>query len=389
MKNFLLIVGTLSTFILLGACDLEPGEDDVLSSGSEIDWPGTSGNDYVFQIKNETSVDLIGFKGSLSKDRIIGGFKPNETVKVKKNPAVFGTTAGDFALVFITKDQYTNAGSSLDTQVPYTRVWAFYSPNQDAPDNSIIRISSKLGGDCKLVVQNSSNRNVELRLNGVNGEVLGYAPANSNYTNIYVVAGPLVIYPVFKKYNPTNDQIMTIYPVGDNGPWSDSISLGLQPNGSDKTKEYNAATITGTTNFSVGSAYLIVTNGSAADVCIYEGSGPAAQTLKTDTGYANIPNSSNLKKTFTFPMGNVSGSQKFSPSIPAPELYVGGPNSQNPLHLNLKTNLHDDDFANDGKFMDSHVYQVTIGGNLNVGGLTATAIEWTKQILTIDDFANN
>ena len=385
MKDFLLIVGTLSVFILLGACDLEAGGDESLDTN--IDWTGTSGNDYVFQIKNETSVDLIGFKGSLSKDRIIGGFKPNETVKVKKNPAIFGTAAGDFALIFITKEQYANAGSNLSSLLPYTRVWAFYSPNQDAPDNSIIRLSSKLGGDCQLIIQNPKNRIVEFRLNGKDGEVLGYAPANSTNTNIYIVSGEYTIYPVFKKYNPTNDQIMTIYPVGSNGPWSDFIAIGTDGNGLDTEWHYNAAEIESTTNFSVGSAYLIVTNNSSAAVSIYVGNGSSAQPLRTDTGYTSIANGVNNKKTFTFAMGNVAGTQKFSPSILAPDLYVGSPNSQTKVQLNLASNLHGpDDSENNTKFKDSHVYQVTITGNLNTTGLTSAGIEWTQQILDIDDF---
>ncbi|MDR1565700.1 MAG: hypothetical protein LBS48_00260, partial [Treponema sp.] len=79
--------------------------------------------DYSVRITNNSSVDLVVFKGTVSKSTLMGGVKAKDSNHgMKKDPALFPAT-GDFPLVFITEDQYENNKNDLDVlnQAPYAR----------------------------------------------------------------------------------------------------------------------------------------------------------------------------------------------------------------------------------------------------------------------------
>ena len=64
----------------------------------------------------------------------------------------------------------------------------------------------------KLIVENTTTYDVELRKNGVEGEVIASAPAQSPNITFYLSEGTYTLYPVFLKYSASEDCLYEIIP---------------------------------------------------------------------------------------------------------------------------------------------------------------------------------
>ena len=160
-------------------------------------------------------------------------------------------------------------------------------------------VSSKLGGSSKLVINNMTGFNMELRQDSPRGTTLGYAPFESNNTTLFMNNGSVDIFPVFKKYNALRDEILTIYPRTEVGlPVVDSFSF----TGSN-TVTINAQDFTSNTNFSSGAAFLVIKNSSNRGIRVMKG----VEVQETVTGIQTI--NSGDERTFTILMGALGGGQ--------------------------------------------------------------------------------
>ena len=172
---------------------------------------------YSVRVKNETDVDLVAFKGKIAKDTLIGGVKAHSEAGLKRNEQLFNAT-GDFALLFLTTEQYSANQNNL-TKVQnqaFTACYAFY--NKNGQNETVYRISSSLGGDAKLVLRNNTKYNIELRQNSPDGEVLGYVGANTASTVLNVASGTeMTIFPVFRRYSHKKNEMYTINPTTPEG----------------------------------------------------------------------------------------------------------------------------------------------------------------------------
>lgn len=172
---------------------------------------------YSLRVKNESGVDLIAFKGKIAKDSLISGVKAQSTVGLKLDNKLFNTTE-DFALLFLTKEQYEANKNNLDAvrNQAFTSCYAFYNANGE--NEMLYRVSSKLGGDAKLVLRNNTKFNIELRVDSPDGDVLGYVAAQNSNTVLNVEAGKdMVIYPVFRRYSAKKNEMYSINPTLDDG----------------------------------------------------------------------------------------------------------------------------------------------------------------------------
>jgi hypothetical protein len=177
-KAILLVLA--ACFTVFTACDNgQPSEDNygTPESGgvdaSGVDWTNYyPTNNYSIQVRNNTAQDLVAFKQSPSASNLIGGIPAHANpFGLKKDPALFAATQG-FPVVLLTRQQYEENKNNLAglANTPFTRIYAFY--NAAGTNGNVYEISGSLGGSCKLLIQNSTNMNVELRLNGVHGETL-------------------------------------------------------------------------------------------------------------------------------------------------------------------------------------------------------------------------
>jgi len=254
----------IMTLVLTGCPDPNGGD---LNSG--IDYTSYNTN-YSILVRNNTGQKLVAFKGALEASNLIGGIPAHaQGHALKKDPALFNRTE-DFPLILITEAQYNANKSYLQAleQTPFTRIYVFYNANGDNTTN--YDISGRLGGDKQLIIENSTGMNVELRLGGIAGETIGYAPAGMIRTTLYMNGGDADIFPVFKRYNPLRDTIDVVYPkgTGNGQAWSASFSL------TSEAQVFNVSAAFSNTLRSTGVAWLVINNQTspAEAVRLYEGS---------------------------------------------------------------------------------------------------------------------
>jgi len=252
MKRNLLFALVLVGAVLLFSCDTDgPGNT------SGVDFTSHNTN-FSILVRNNTGERLVAFKGDLLGNRLIGGVPAHaQNHGLPNDPALFDKTE-DFPLILLTEAQYNANKNNLNALkfTPFTRVFVFF--NRTGDNTSVYEISSGLGGSNTLTIVNDSTTiNVELRVNGVAGETLGYAPKGILQTNIMMQDGNFDIFPVFRRYNPVRDLVETVYPKGGAGnPFRQSISFG------EGTTAWtmNLRTLLQGTTFSSGAAWVYVDN---------------------------------------------------------------------------------------------------------------------------------
>jgi hypothetical protein len=356
------------TLVLAGCQDPNGGNT------SDIDYTSYNTN-YSILVRNNTNENLVAFKGALEASKLIGGIPAHaQGHALKKDSALFNRTE-DFPLILITEAQYNAYKSELQLleQTPFTRIYVFYNAAGDNTTN--YEISGRLGGDNQLIIENSTSMNVELRLGGIAGETIGYAPAGMIRTTLYMNGGDADVFPVFKQYNPLRDTIDVVYPkgTGTGQAWFQSIVLSSTP------QTFNVSAAFSSTQRSTGVAWLNINNQTspAEAVRLYEGSTPK----ETASGQTYI--SSGSQWAFQVDMPAISGTNnKFAEKVTV-ATYTIGP-SANAVAIQTKD-------SGDTSF-DLEVdkmYIVTITGNHNDGNLTATIDIAGAVPIDMDDFVWN
>ena len=138
---------------------------------------------------------------------------------------------------------------------PFTRVYVFYNKNGD--NKAVYEIAEGLGGSNQFKIVNASNSiNVELRVNGVAGETIGYAPAGILETTLRLQDGNYNIFPVFKRHNTFRDLVETVYPQGSGSgySWFQSYSFGEGIT----SATMNLKALLQSTTFTSGAAWVVV-----------------------------------------------------------------------------------------------------------------------------------
>ncbi len=298
--------------------------DDINESG--VDFKSYTGNDVrAFWVRNSTSKRLIAFRGAVHKDNILGGIPNNGNLHgIQKSSALLNGSQ-EFSMILITEDDYIKNKSNIDKndnttlltlqQNPFTRVYVFYNSNGD---NSVqYEISSILGGTNKLnVINNTQAINIEVRIGGIYGPTLGYAPKGSLSTYLYVSERELDLFPVFKWYNEYLDIVETIYPMNaNNKPWRKPIVFedGVTEQYFDVQEAIDALN-----NRSSGVARLTIINNAAQAIRLRSGD----SEIKSPTGIASIGVSSRRTVTIEMPKSG-NDSATFADSIQIDNYWVG------------------------------------------------------------------
>jgi hypothetical protein len=313
-----------------------------------------------------TNENLVAFKGGLAAGNLIGGVRAHASQHgFNKNPALFNTQSQDFPLVFITQSQYDAHKNNLQAleQTPFTRIFAFY--NARGTNETVYEIAGQLGGNKTIVINNGTTLNVELRLNGIQGETLGYASNGHFQTTIKVDTDDYLVFPVFKKYNATQDEIITVYPKYGEGN-AKYVTFSLGTGSPERELSFDADYLNGTT-FSLGAAWLTIVNNTDNGLQLKKG-GANSEVLKTPEGLSYINNGDN--RTFQIDMPKVSGqSAKYAASTTI-NYSVGTPVQT--YSLGTRTLQAD------------HHYILTIGAFTSSGVSSATMTD--DGALTFEDF---
>jgi hypothetical protein len=293
-KVFLLLVMAALVFT---ACPNPNGGDD----DSDIDY--TNYSQYSVRASNNTNEELVAFWGSLKAGNLIGGIHAGaQNHGFKNDPAIFTATAAQ-PIIFITEKQYKDNKNNLNalTNTPFTRVLGFF--NKTGTNETIYEISNNLGGEYKIVVQNRTGMDVELRLNGVHGEPIGYAQAGQYNVVLNVDAGTYLLFPVFRKLNQARGEIVTSYPKypANQRPMSIGATVSVNHPEDEITLDNAYANLE---NMSTGSAYLLVQNNAQGAIEVRNGSTLIKTATTNETG---IPYGGYRIFQINFPLGNGSG----------------------------------------------------------------------------------
>jgi len=207
-------------------------------------------------------------------------------------------------LFLVTEEDYlaNKSNPSSLANRPFTRIYAYF--NRDAENKLVYTISTFLGGNKRIILQNNTSYNVELRRDGVQGELIGYAGQGTFNTTFNVESGNYMVFPVFRRFNQTRGEIITVYPKYQGGPGDGKAKFELFS----LDDSLNEATINANTYlgsdfvFKTGSAYLVINNNHSTGMTLYDGLAP----VTTSTGGQVI--NSNRSLTFQIDMARKPGS---------------------------------------------------------------------------------
>lgn len=256
MKKLLLV---LAVSLAVMGCDEYYFVSGILSPG----FKSATGADRALLVRNETEENLVAFHGTADVKNLIGGVRAGQTAhyfsKSKKdnpNADVFNETH-DFPLVLVRHEDYKANLTDLSQAPIFTTIYVAYNANADVSTYTYT-ISKSLGGSGSLIVNNFTEMNAELRLNGPNGVPVGYIPAKHTETTLYLGSGNYNLYIVLRRYSPKLKETITYYPVDKQGdPEVFSFSLNDEELVFDLTKDmFDPTDIT----YDFQYAYLEVTN---------------------------------------------------------------------------------------------------------------------------------
>ncbi|WP_296331890.1 hypothetical protein [uncultured Treponema sp.] len=291
MMTCLLALTTIFAFAFVSCKSNDDDDKDGNGAGAKgtgLDYTSYPA-DYSIIVDNNSNKNLVLFKNQLKDSNMIGAVEKNESNHyIKNNKNLFASTS-DFILIAITEDDYVSNKSNLSVldNNPFARLYAFYNAN--AENTTVYKISGSMGGDAKIVLQNRTSYNVELRKNSKNGEVIGYASPQSFLTSFSINSGEdMFIFPVFIKYIPLKNAIFEFIPVYSEQAQNEKLrgfpkfeEIGLKPN-----QEYpiDAGDIMGNdVVLRTGSAYITILNESSAGVSFMEGANVKSTTLGVKT----------------------------------------------------------------------------------------------------------
>ena len=210
MKKLLLV---LAVSLAVMGCD----EFYYAAGVIKPNFDSATGSNRGLLVANETQENLVAFHGSVARENLIGGVRATESnhyfslnVKENPNPEAFNHTH-DFILVLVKNEDYKTYFFNLEEAPVFAQIYVSY--NKDTVSTYKYTISKNLGGKGTLRVHNMSEMNADLRLNGINGVSIGYAPAQQS--NTYIQLEPdkdYELYVVFRRYSPKLNETVTYYP---------------------------------------------------------------------------------------------------------------------------------------------------------------------------------
>ena len=308
--------------LILGLVGCPIGNDNGYTTAGDVDWTNyTSSSDRAFMVRNDSNKRLVAFKGNLMQANILGGIPNNSNGHgIKRNPQLLFNNEA-FPMILITEEDYVNHKSDLTVleNTPYTRIFVFYNSSGD--NDVVYNISTRLGGNKILEIGNNSpTLNVEIRLGGIAGETIGYAPAGKLITKLYVTEGDYDLFPVFKRYNATRNEVETLYPRGTTGiPYFKALAFDQNNSAYFNVSEAQSYL----SNLTNGVAWLAINNQTNMAIHLVTGS----NIVRTTTGVSYFNNG----ESKTFPIQMPAQGQTFASTVTLASYSVGPNTYEKPI----------------------------------------------------------
>lgn len=197
-------------------CSVCPGDEDpAVIKPDETDYD----TNYSIQVNNGTNKRLVAFKGEVDINNLIGLISTSSLSShgLPRDDKLF-SQAGEFVLKIITEESYYANYDDLTKAPVYGSIYAFY--NADATksgDTEPFKISSRLGGNSKLDINNTTSFNIELRDGGPTGDSLAYIPPDTHNFQLSLSEGDYDLIALFRKYSPYLKEVIEVYPKAVNG----------------------------------------------------------------------------------------------------------------------------------------------------------------------------
>lgn len=326
LKTKKLLTATLAAIIGLSFVACVPPANPTPNGGTEeqqqeettaIDYTSYPAAEALITVKNNSSSDMVLFNGVPSNEKILGGVKANSKITLKRDPTLF-PKATDFIVYVVTAANYEANKDNLKAldSAPYTSFMAVYNDNASNTD-FFYQISSALRGTNKLIINNPTKYNLELRNMGLEGETLCFV-RNGTFQVTYNLdraavqnEGQVMLFPVFRKFDSNSGEIFDIYPEYQTGDYAGTPKFVLFGFDDDNSKfEMNASDWVEGIKFTPSATYIEIVNGADMGLKFYDGKTSTART--TSSGGVVI----NAGKSMIFPvnMTQTSGT-KYSESV--------------------------------------------------------------------------
>jgi len=362
-----LVIFTLVSGISLVGCD---GTEDGTSNVNFED----QRTGYLLKIQNNTDKRLVAFKGLPNPNNLIGGIPAYaQNHGLPKSSALFSKTES-FVLFVVTEEDYNANKANITALVnrPFTRIFAFYNNNSE--NNLVYSINDILGGSCSIIVNNDTNFNVELRLNGVNeevgGTILGYAGAGMANTEFRVDEGNYMVFPVFRKWNEARGTIFTFFPrIPEGQPGAGKIDYAtFSLNSGHRQEVIDAHKYLNTDiEMKTGCAYLIIQNNHSSNGLEFRKGGTI---VTTPTGGQYINRTDHMIFTILMPkLPGASMNDDFLNELKLTGFSIGTTNHQ----VSLESHT----------FITDTIYQVIVSGinayDVNLSSIVPVGtVKWSE-----------
>lgn len=304
------VIAALFMVSVMAGCQVNVNTDDSNKKDEGAPRSNIDYTNYEFEsaltVKNNASSNMVLFHGVPSNNQILGGVKGHDTVSLKNNPDIF-KTSHDYIVYVIKEDDYKaneNNLAALDN-APYTTFYAVY--NKGAPNENVYEISKFLGGDYRIIINNNTDYNVELRNMSPSGETIAFSMGQTYEKSYSVKDGEYMLWPVFRKYDSRTHEIISVYPTyktGELAGQAKSIEFSLDR--VTKSKQFSVSDWAEGINFSPSAAYIKIINNSNEGIQFFAGSD--TEPAVTSTGGKRI--NTNQELTYSIDMQkltNVNG----------------------------------------------------------------------------------
>jgi len=357
--------------LLLVGCDNGTNEENNNNNNNDIDYTNYASPNFSIRVKNDTNKKLVAFKGTPASNTLISGIPAGGSEHgLKKDASLFSSTS-DFVLFIVTEADYLANKDNLSAleNKPFTRLYAFFNAN--SINANVYRISSILGGNKKIILQNATDYNVELRQDSQEyGQTIGYTTRQTYNTTFFVDPADYMVFPVFRKYNSTLGEIMTAYPIfqeeGDlkGKAWFTEFSLF-----STDEVTINSLDFASGIKVQAGAAFLIVQNNSGVGIGLWDGF--TRQTTESGGQVIN-PNDSMI-----FPIYMNRVQQTFTPYAQKGQFKIGTSATQNNIPLPTDSYIPEEG-GNiiDNVYLEGKIYTINVTG-ANANTLQFSAVTQT------------
>ena len=277
-RKFLMVLLAVGLIFSLAGCDLGG------NNGSDSDVSFTNHTNASIRVRNNTNVRLVAFRGNPALENLLGGIPANATNHGLSRDGFSGSV--DFPLTLITETAYNQAmaaggNQALANAQIFNVVYAFY--NHSGTNNNIFSINAQSGGIGRLILENPTAWNIEIRRDSFNGTTLGYIGPFTSTQTLNLEPGDYSFYPVMRRFNPLLGEIIDVQPVFPDGVIEGTpFYLPLQISATAETWNLREIADDVSINLVSGAAFVRVVNNSQAAIQFFNGT-TAQQTSMGST----------------------------------------------------------------------------------------------------------